>query len=83
MDRKLNNNPASHTCLCDVARLLPHVLTQILQGFGHLVFLDTDDSHGWGHVADLHTTPTGRGRDRGRHGENNEAPNHLPTEFDW
>ena len=75
MARKLSTNLATHTCLCDVARLLPHVLTQMFHVFGHQVFLDTDDSHVWGHVADLPTTPTGRGRDRGRHHENTDAPN--------
>ena len=82
MVRKVIINLATHTCLCDVARLLPHVLTQIFQVFGHQVFLDTDDSHVWGHVADLPTTPTGRGRDRGRHHENTDAPNPVPSEIE-
>ena len=82
MVRKLIINLATHTCLCDVARLLPHVFTQIFQVFGHLVFLDTDDSHSWRHEADLHPTPAGRGRASGSHHENTAASNPEPSDIE-
>jgi len=82
MVRKVIINLATHTCLCDVARLLPHVFTQIFQVLGHLVFLDTDDSHSWRHVAGLHPTPAGRGRASGSHHENTAASNPEPSDIE-